>query len=291
MSGEASVRLAYIPPYDWTHVATFLATRAVPGVERVDDAGYARTVAGSTGPLFVRLRPVESGNFLELRVRGALPAQLPGLMAIARRTFDLEADPGHVAAVLGKDPLLSLLVARSPGLRVVGAWHPFECAVRAVLGQQVSVVAGRTLAARLVARCGEPIAEGHDGLTHLFPSAAALAHASLDGLGITGARIKALQTMARAVMDGSLDFSAPVDDVTARLISLPGFGPWTAQYIAMRALGHADALPTGDLVLRRVAAKSSTALTAKALDARAEAWRPYRGHATFYLWRAAADRR
>jgi AraC family transcriptional regulator, regulatory protein of adaptative response / DNA-3-methyladenine glycosylase II len=291
MSGEASVKLAYLPPYDWTHVAGFLATRAVPGVERVDDRGYARTAAGSTGHLLVRVLPVDGANHLELRVRGARPAQLPELRAIAHRAFDLDAHPARVAAVLGKDPVLGPLVARNPGLRVVGAWNPFECAVRAVLGQQVSVVAGRTLAARLVARAGEPIDGGGDGLTHLFPSPAALARTNLDGLGITGVRINALHSLARAVMDGSVDFAAPVDDVTARLVSLPGFGSWTAQYVAMRGLGHADALPTGDLVLCRMAANGSTALTAKALDARAQAWRPWRGHATFHLWRAAADRR
>jgi AraC family transcriptional regulator of adaptative response / DNA-3-methyladenine glycosylase II len=191
--------------------------------------------------------------------------------------------------VLRKDNALAPLVRRHPGLRVVGAWNPFECAVRAVLGQQVSVSAARTLAARLVVRAGHAIP--HDeGLTHLFPTPAALAGANLDRLGITGARIAALQALSRAVVDGALDFTAPAEDVTARLMALPGFGQWTAQYVAMRALGHADALPAGDLVLRRMAADGA-ALTAAALAARAESWRPWRAYATFHLWRAATERR
>jgi AraC family transcriptional regulator of adaptative response / DNA-3-methyladenine glycosylase II len=192
--------------------------------------------------------------------------------------------------VLQNDPLLAPLVLRRPGLRVVGTWSPFECAVRAVLGQQVTVIAGRTFAARLVARVGASIALGTDGLTHVFPSPEAIAHANLDGLGLTGMRIGALRALARAVIEGSLDFAAPVDQTAARLAALPGFGSWTAHYVALRALDDADAMPTGDLVLRRMAG-GDTALSVKALQARAEAWRPWRGYATFHLWRAAAEGR
>ena len=167
--------------------------------------------------------------------------------------FDLAADPARIAAAFSRTTLLAPLVKARPGLRIPGAWDPFECAVRAVLGQQVSVAAARTLAARLVARAGERIADGVDGLTHLFPSPAALAAADLDGLGLTGARIAALRALARAVADGELDFSASVEEVMAALMSLPGFGAWTAQYVALRALGEPDAFPAADLVLRRMA--------------------------------------
>src|SRR6185436_13245042 len=139
----------------------------------------------------------------------------------ARRAFDLGADPARIARAFEADPLLRPLVRRRPGLRIPGAWDPFECAVRAVLGQQVSVAAGRTLAARLVARVGQPIATGADGLTHLFPSPAALAGADLDGLGLTRARAAALQALARAVAGGRLDLGGPVDEVTAGLLALP----------------------------------------------------------------------
>jgi AraC family transcriptional regulator, regulatory protein of adaptative response / DNA-3-methyladenine glycosylase II len=285
------LELDYIPPYDWTHVADFLATRAMPGVERVDDRGYARTVATPDGAMIVSVRPIAGTPALELRVRGTAHADRSSVAAIARRTFDLDRDPAQVAEVLGRDPSLATLVSRRPGLRVVGAWSPFECAVRAVLGQQVSVAAGRTFAARLVERAGEPIPEGDGTLTHLFPSPARLARANLDGLGITGARIGALQALSRALLAGALDFDAPAAELTQRLVALPGFGPWTAQYVAMRALGDGDALPTGDLVLRRMAGNGAVPLTATALAARAEAWRPWRGYATFHLWRAASELR
>jgi AraC family transcriptional regulator of adaptative response / DNA-3-methyladenine glycosylase II len=158
-----------------------------------------------------------------------------------------------------------------------------------VLGQQVSVAAGRTFAARLVASFGRPIAGGTDGLTHLFPSPAALAGADLDGLGLTKTRAGALKALARAVADDDLDLDAPVEEVTAALAALPGLGEWTAQYVALRSLGEPDALPAADLVLRRMAASGGAPLTARALGARAEAWRPWRSYAVLHLWRAAGD--
>ena len=181
------------------------------------------------------------------------------------------------------------LVKKRPGLRIPGAWDPFECAVRAVLGQQVTVAAARTLAARLVARTGKQIESPVQGLTHLFPTPAELATANLDGLGITGSRIRALQSLSRAVADRQLDFNASADEVIAGLTALPGFGMWTAQYIAMRALGEPDAFPTGDLVLRRMASDTDQPLSSRALDARADAWRPWRGYAVMHLWAAAND--
>jgi AraC family transcriptional regulator of adaptative response / DNA-3-methyladenine glycosylase II len=286
---EVVLRLAFRPPYDWAHVRDFLATRAVPGVERVDARGYARTVSSRTGHAIVCVRAIDGDGALELRVRGAAPVELFQLSAAARRAFDLAADPARIALAFEPDPLLGPLVERRPGLRIPGAWDPFECAVRAVLGQQVSVAAGRTLAARLVARLGLPIASASDGLTHLFPSPEAVAVADLDGLGMTTARIGALRALARAVCDGALDLNTPVEDVMAKLIALPGFGAWTAAYVALRALGEPDAFPAGDLVLRRVAAGGGAPLTMRALEARAEAWRPWRSYAVMHLWRSASE--
>ncbi|MEP6994917.1 MAG: AlkA N-terminal domain-containing protein [Acidobacteriota bacterium] len=288
---EIVLRLAFRPPYDWNQVREFLATRALPGVERVDAGGYARTVACDGGHALIRVRPLDGENALELSVRGAGPAALFPIASAARRTFDLAADPARVALAFQPDPLLRPLVRRRPGLRIPGSWDPFECAVRAVLGQQVSVAAARTLAARLVARAGEPIADGSDGLTHVFPSPAAILASDLDGLGITGARVRALQALARAVTEGALDFGAPVEELVAALAALPGFGAWTAQYVALRGCGEPDAFPSGDLVLRRVAAKGRAPLTSRELERRAEAWRPWRGYAVMHLWRAAGDPR
>jgi AraC family transcriptional regulator, regulatory protein of adaptative response / DNA-3-methyladenine glycosylase II len=201
-------------------------------------------------------------------------------------------------------------------LRVPGVWDPFECAVRAVLGQQVSVAAGRTLVSRLVARAGRALTAALDGsapsgsalrgaapggstgggrewhgLTHAFPTPEALVEINLSGLGITGARIATIQTLARAVIDRRLDFRAPADEVATALEALPGIGPWTAHYIALRALGEPDAFPAADVVLRRMAAAGGESLSARALAARAESWRPWRSYAALHLWCAAEESR
>ncbi len=286
---EVILKLAFRPPYDWPDLCDFLARRSVPGVERVDARGCARTVASDGGHAIVCVRPIDGEDALELRVRGAAPTALFQLSSAARRTFDLAADPVRIVLAFKSDPLIAPLVKQRPGLRIPGAWDAFECAVKAVLGQQVSVAAARTFAARVVARAGQPIEGGTEGLTHVFPTPVVLADANLDGLGITGARISALHSLARAVTDRALDFDAPVEEVTAALAALPGFGDWTAQYVALRALGEPDAFPSGDLVLRRRAAVGGAPLSTRGLEARAEVWRPWRGYAAVHLWRAASE--
>jgi AraC family transcriptional regulator of adaptative response / DNA-3-methyladenine glycosylase II len=212
------------------------------------------------------------------------------LSATARRVFDLAADPERIDAELANDPVVAALVRQRPGLRIPGVWEPFECAVRAVLGQQVSVAAGRTLVARLVARAGRTIDTGVDGLMQLFPDAAAVARADLEGLGLTRARTQTLRALARAVADQRIDFSAAPEEVVAALASVPGIGLWTAHYVALRALAEPDALPTGDLVLRRMAARGPVPVTARELEEQARRWQPWRGYAVMHLWRAAAER-
>src|SRR5256884_9970734 len=189
---------------------------------------------------------------------------------------------------LATDPLIGPLVRERPGLRIPGAWDVFECAVRAVLGQQVSVAAGCTLARRLVERAGMAIAGGTDGLTLLFPGPANLAGANLEGLGIPGARQATLRALARAWLERGIDFGAAPEELAAAMAALPGIGPWTAQYVALRALGEPDALPTGDLVLRRMAAPPGRgSLTTRELDERSREWRPWRGVSGGALWGAA----
>ena len=287
---EVVLRLAYRPPYDWVHVREFLAARAIAGVERVDARGYARTVACERGHALIRVSALPAEDALELRVAGAPPATLLQLASRARRVFDLAADPQRIGVELATDTLVGPLVREWPGLRIPGAWDSFECAVRAVLGQQVSVAAGRTFAARLVERAGSAIRGGADGLTHLFPNAAALAAADLEALGLTRARAATLYALARAVLEERIDFSAAPEEVIAALVALPGIGPWTAQYVALRALGEPDAMPTGDLVLRRMAAPAERLLSVRELEARAREWRPWRSYAVMHLWRAAAAR-
>jgi len=287
---EIVLRLAYRPPYDWPQVHAFLATRALGGVECVDEAGYARTIALPSGAAAIRVRPVPSRNELELAVRGANAASLLQLSVTARRMFDLAADPALTARALRTDAILGPLIRRRPGIRIPGVWDPFECAVRAVVGQQVSVAAGRTLATRLVERAGLETPEAGEGLTRLFPSPEAIARADLSGVGLPGARIATLQALALAVTERQVDFGAPAEELVAALEALPGIGPWTAQYIALRALGEPDALPAADIVLRRMAAPAGAALTARALEQRAERWRPWRSYAVMHLWHAAGER-
>lgn len=286
--GEVRLALSYRPPYDWKHLRAFLGARAIPGVERVDAESYARLIRTADSYAEIRVSPLPGRDALELRVRGAPAGALFQIASAARRIFDLSADPQWIADGLERDRLLRPLLGRRPGLRIPGAWDPFECAVRAVLGQQVTVAGARTLAARLVQRFGDPVA-CTEGLTHLFPTPRILAAAALDGLGITGARITALKTLAQALVDGRISFDRPAAEVVAGLKTLPGFGEWTAQYIAMRALGEPDALPGADLVLRRMAGTGQGPLSTKAMEQRAERWRPWRSYAVMHLWCAAGE--
>jgi AraC family transcriptional regulator of adaptative response / DNA-3-methyladenine glycosylase II len=287
---EVSLALSYRPPYDWDHLRNFLALRATPGVERVDEQSYARLIRTEAGHAVIQVQPLRDKDALQLRVHGAPPSALFQIATAARRVFDLSADPALLTAGLESDPLLRPLVRRRPGIRIPGTWDAFECAVRAVLGQQVTVAAARTLAGRLVGRAGDPVTTAVAGLDRLFPTPRALATANLDGLGLTGARITALKSLALGVAEGRVAFDRPAEEVVASLVELPGFGEWTAQYIALRALGEPDAFLSADLVVRRMAAGGGAPLTAKELDRRAEAWRPWRGYAVMHLWCAAGDR-
>ncbi|HJS90108.1 MAG TPA: AlkA N-terminal domain-containing protein [Steroidobacteraceae bacterium] len=287
---EVSLALAYRPPYDWNHLREFLSVRATPGVERVANESYCRLIRVDAGHALIEVRALPGKDALQLRVQGAPPAALFQIATAARRVFDLAADPALIATSLAADPLLKPLVCRRPGVRIPGSWDPFECAVRAVLGQQVTVAAARTLAGRLVARVGEPVRTAVAGLDRLFPTPAALAAANLDGLGLTGARINAVKSLAAAVADGRIAFDRSADEILARLLELPGFGEWTAQYIALRALGEPDAFLAADLVVRRMAGGEGAPLTVRELERRAEPWRPWRGYAVMHLWCAAGER-
>lgn len=287
---EVTLALSYRPPYDWDHLRQFLALRATPRVERVEEQRYARLIRTDTGHALIEVQPLQGRDALRLSVQGAPAATLFQIATAARRVFDLSADPALVTAGLEADALLRPLVRRRPGIRIPGTWDAFECAVRAVLGQQVTVAAARTLAGRLVERTGEPVAPAAAALDRLFPTPQVLAAANLDGLGLTGARIAALKSLARAVTEGRVAFDRPAEEVVADLVQLPGIGEWTAQYIALRALGEPDAFLSADLVVRRMAATDGAALTMRELDRRAAAWRPWRGYAVMHLWCAAGDR-
>ncbi|MFD0740506.1 AlkA N-terminal domain-containing protein [Lysobacter koreensis] len=289
-----TLRLGYRPPYDFAAMLAFLRGRALPGVEVVDESSYARVFGPIDAPGWLRVSAWPGGEHaLKLELHGAQPARLLEFVTKLRRMFDLDADPQAIAAALSTCPRLQPLLAKQPGLRLPSGWDGFEIAVRAVIGQQVSVAAARTVAARLAQRYGEalpvPFAAGLDppGLTHLFPTPLALADADLTTIGLTRARAATVRAVAQALLDGRVDFKTErtLDDFAARWVALSGIGPWTAQYIAMRALGHPDAFPAEDLVLQRAASDDGTRLTAKALGARAQAWRPWRAYAVMHLWR------
>jgi AraC family transcriptional regulator, regulatory protein of adaptative response / DNA-3-methyladenine glycosylase II len=289
-SEPLTLRLAYRPPLDFAAQLDFLRARTLDGIERVDADSYWRLVGSRQRPGWLRVTHAASGHALQMQVGNVDAAGLLALVGRVRRMFDLDADPLAIATTLSKDPQLAASVRRHPGLRLPGAWDGLETAVRAVLGQQVSVAAARTLAARLLQRVGiAPDAPPQPGLDRFFPTPAEFAVADLDGLGITGNRIATLRSIAVAIADGRLDFgaAATLQAFVARWTQLPGIGPWTAHYIALRALCHPDALPAEDLVLRRIAGDGRL-LSAAELRTRAEAWRPWRSYAVIHLWRAAA---
>jgi AraC family transcriptional regulator of adaptative response / DNA-3-methyladenine glycosylase II len=287
--GEVVLKLAFRPPYDWNQVRDFLAAHSIPGVERVDEHGYSRTLRVDNGFSIICVRPLEHEDALELRVRGAVPAALFQISLAARRVFDTSADPARTTSAFRSDPLLGPFVSRRPGLRIPGIWDPFECTVCAVLGQEAGIASGRTLAARIVELAGQRIERPDTSLTSLFPTPTALANADLNGLGLTKNSAATLQELARAVILGKVDFSASTDCILAALSKLPGIGRETAEYVALRGLGEPDAFPATDSDLRHIAGVANRPLSALELEARAEAWRPWRGYAAFHLWSATTD--
>jgi AraC family transcriptional regulator of adaptative response / DNA-3-methyladenine glycosylase II len=278
--------LAYRAPYDWSAIHDFLARRAVAGIESVTEGGYARTVSirhrgtAHAGRIDVRHLPRKSA--LEVSVAATLAPVVPALLSRVKQAFDLACDPVPVALALGP------LAARHPGLRVPGTFDGFELAVRAIVGQQVSVRGARTVLGRLVSAFGTPLLPAEGALTHLFPVPAALAAApvaELARIGLTGARARAIIALAQAMANGALvlEPEADVDATVARLLGLPGVGAWTAQYVAMRALRWPDAFPAGDLVVRRMLGAPRPA---QALE-KARQWQPWRAYAVMHLWRTA----
>ncbi|HSZ84203.1 MAG TPA: AlkA N-terminal domain-containing protein [Polyangia bacterium] len=290
VSGDAgetvTVVLTYRPPYDWPSMLSHLASRAIPGVERVRDGTYARTVAigASRGWLTVSADPAREA--LRATISTSLAGALMTIVTRLRRLFDVDAEPAAIAAHLARDPRLAAHVRARPGLRVAGAFDVFEAAARAVLGQQVSVAAARTIAGRLAAQLGEVIETPHPELDRAFPAAGVVAlrgAASLAAtLRIPARRAETLRTIAAAVSNGALALGA-ADDPTRlieQIVALPGMGHWTAHAFAMRALGWPDAFPEGDLVLR----KALGGISGREARALAEPWRPWRAYGATHLW-------
>jgi AraC family transcriptional regulator of adaptative response / DNA-3-methyladenine glycosylase II len=281
------LRLAYRPPLHWEALLAFLGARATAGVEAADDGRYLRTarIGRHAGWLAVSPEPGKDALRVELS-RTLVPVLMP-LLARLRQLFDLDAQPLAIESHLARDPLLAPVVAATPGLRVPGAFDGFELATRAVLGQQVTVRGATTLAGRFAVSFGEPIATPHQALTHLTPTAARIASASIEeimAIGLPRARAATLTALARAVACGGLRISPSTDpEGTIRaLTALPGVGEWTAQYIGMRALRWPDAFPHADLGLKHALDRASP----KRVLELAEPWRPWRAYATLHLWQS-----
>lgn len=285
--GELSLRLRLPEDYAATELLGFLAPRAVAGVECVDERGWHRSlrIDGSCGSLSV----APEGEWLRVSLSGLPAAALPAALQRVRSVFDIDAPMPEIDAWLDRDPALFAVRARS--CRVPGSVDVYELAVRAILGQQVSVAAATTLAARVVARYGEPLEHAPVPVNRLFPAPATLSRARFNGLGITGSRIAAIRELSRAVAGGDIDvgFDAEPAALKRELMAIRGVGPWTAEYVAMRGLKDPDAFPAADLgLLSAMSALEDRGVPAGELKRRAEQWRPWRAYAALRLWRHIA---
>jgi AraC family transcriptional regulator of adaptative response / DNA-3-methyladenine glycosylase II len=286
LQGEIAVLLRYYPPYDWPAMLEFLRRRAIPGLERVAADRYTRTVQLGRLQGTIAVQPA-AGNALGVTVRFPRLSKLPAIIARLRRVFDLAADPIAISAHLAKDRTLAALVKARPGLRLPGAWDGFELAIRAVLGQQITVAAAVRLAGRLVATHGERLTAPDGDLTHVFPEPEALASADLTSLGMPRSRAAALSAVAAAAVANPhlFDATCGLDDAVRRLRSIQGVGEWTAQYIALRQLREPDAFPAADVgLLRAMATQEGRRYSPSELLDRSSTWRPWRAYAAQHLW-------
>ena len=283
-AGAIVLRLPYRAPLDAEGLLAFLAARSVAGVEEVVDGVYRRSLRLPHAAGIVELEPVDG----HVRARYVLSdlKDLGTAVQRSRALLDLDSDPEAVVAVLGDDPLLAARVNRAPGRRVPGHMDAHELAARAVLGQQVSVAGARTLAARLVAAHGEPLVKPAGSITHLFPSAAAIASLDPGALAMPRSRGAALVALARSLAAGELvlDPGADRHEARSKLLALPGIGPWTVEYVAMRGLRDPDAFLPTDLGVRHALTRLGRDARPAAAAALAERWRPYRAYALAHLW-------
>ena len=285
------LQLSYRPPYDWNGVLAFLAARALAGVELVTDHSYARTVQLGKAQGWIRVTQSRNQHALVVEFTDSLTPMLPALRSRTRALFDLDARPDVIAKRLGRDARLAPSVKANPGMRVPGAFNGFELGLRAILGQQVTVKAATTIAGRFVQAFGKPVVTPLPELHRFTPRPARVGRASLDDIarhGIVAARARSIIALARMQRSAAfrLDGGAHHDPEAfiRRLAELPGIGPWTAHYIAMRALRWPDAFPKEDIAVRN----NLGGVTAKEAEALSQPWRPWRSYAVMHVWRMEA---
>lgn len=290
-----TLRLAYRPPYQWERIVRYLGARGVPGVEKVivttGAEAYLRTVRIGDIAGWLRVTHLHAKHQLELEVAPSLSAVLMPLLERVRNQFDLDANPQVIESHLQRDPLLGPRIASASGLRVPGAFDAFELAVRAVLGQQISVAGATTLSGRLAERFGAAADTPFSGVTRHFPAPEVLACADcadIAAVGLPVARARTIRDLAKFAAAGRLQIppGMSLDKAIDTLKTVPGIGDWTAHYIALRALRFPDAFPAGDLGLQKSAAEYGERLTTKQLGMRAGGWSPWRGYAALTLWMA-----
>ncbi len=284
---SCTLTMPYRPPYDWERMLAFFQGRAIPGVEWVGDGIYRRTIRLSTTRGTIAVRHPQKGHALELDVCMTDGRELIRVVERARRMFDLDANPKAIHQTLIQDPLLAERIRNTPGLRLPGSWDPFETTVRAVVGQQISVKGAVCQLGHIARLFGVPYdGDGTPHLTRLFPNAAEMLAADMAAIGMPHKKKETLRQIAQHIFSGSLqldtvaELSRFVDSMTA----IPGIGDWTANYVAMRALGEPDAFPASDLGIMKALQEGNTRPTVKQAAARAEAWRPWRAYAAIYLW-------
>jgi AraC family transcriptional regulator of adaptative response / DNA-3-methyladenine glycosylase II len=285
-----TLQLSSRPPFAWLGILGFLSMRMLKGVEQVEGNEYSRTVRIGSRKGWVRVRHVPEKHALVVEITHSLTPVLPVVLGRLRHMFDLSARPDIISAHLMQDGILADIVARNPGLRVPGAFDGFELAVRAILGQQVTVKGATTLAGRFAEAFGDPIATPYPELTRLSPTPQRVATASIEeiaGLGIIRTRARSIITLAEEVASGRLKLEAGVqpEATIKQLVTLPGIGNWTAHYIAMRALRWPDAFPKEDIALR----SRLGGVSAARAELLSQAWRPWRSYATLYLWQSSVQ--
>jgi AraC family transcriptional regulator of adaptative response / DNA-3-methyladenine glycosylase II len=283
----STLQLTYRPPYDWNAILTFLRARALEGIEHVTDTSYARTVHLRDVKGWIRVTRSKKSDALLVELTHTLMPVLPALLARVRALFDLDARPDLIAKHLRKDARLATAVKANPGLRVPGAFSGFEMGLRAILGQQVTVKAATTIACRFVQAFGDPIVTPFAELNRLTPAPERIAEASVDDIarhGIIAARAKSIIALAAAETSGELSLDGGAqrnpDEAIARLARLPGIGPWTAHYIAMRALRWPDAFPKEDIAVRN----SLGGVSVREAELLSQPWRPWRSYAVMHVW-------
>jgi AraC family transcriptional regulator of adaptative response / DNA-3-methyladenine glycosylase II len=294
VAGETSVlQLSYRPPYDWEGLLRFLAARALGGIEHVTDRSYARTVQLGNTTGWIRITQAKKQHALLVEFTHTLAPVLPAMLARVRALFDLDARPDVITTLLGKDVRLAEAVRANPGLRVPGAFNGFEMGLRAILGQQVTVKAATTIAGRFVHAFGQPLVTPLPELHRLTPVPGRVAQASVDDIarhGIIAARARSIIALARAQGSGHLCLDGAAhhnpEESIKRLAELPGIGPWTANYIAMRAIRWPDAFPKEDIAVRN----NLGGVSAKEAEALSQAWRPWRSYAVMHVWSMAASK-